>query len=66
MLESNSYMNRVSDLIDQFALTKGVRPADANDTKRQVMRFLKMVIESQQQMTRAVGDLAAEVANMAV
>ena len=43
-----------------------MRPADANAAKRQVMRFLKMVMESQQQMTRAVGDLAAEVANMAV
>lgn len=64
--ESNSYMNRVSDLIDRFALTKGVRPADANAAKRQVMRFLEMVMESQQQMTRAVGDLAAQIASMAV
>lgn len=64
--ESNSYINQLLDLMNRFALTEGTRPADANAAKRKVMRCLKIVMNSQQQMTRAVGDLAAEMASMAV
>ena len=51
--------------MNRFALTESARPADANAAKRKVMRCLEIVMESQQQMTRA-GDLAAEMTSMAV
>ena len=52
--------------MNRFALTEGARPADANSATCKVMRCLEMVMESQRQMTRSVGDLAAEMASMAV
>jgi hypothetical protein len=64
--ESNSYIAQVLDSMNRFALTEGARPSDANAARRQVMRCLVIVMESQQQMTRAVGNLAAEMDSMAV
>ena len=64
--ESNSYIAQVLDLMNRFALTEGARPSDANAARCQVMRCLEIVMNSQQQTTRAVGDPAAEMASMAV
>jgi hypothetical protein len=50
--------------MNRFALTEVARPADANSATCKIMRCLEM--ESQRQMTRSVGDLAAEMASMAV
>jgi hypothetical protein len=64
--EPNSYIAQVLDLVNRSALTEGVRPADMNAARRQVMRCLEIVMDSQQLMTRALGNLAAEMTSMAV